>query len=410
MEIETPAAQPADTTASAPLEGETLRAWLRLTNLQFSPRLTTALLTGFQNDPNALFAASDADLNAIPGFLTRHLARLRDPAFAPTDRQVAWVERHSVRLVRLDQPEYPRLLRDISDPPPLLFVRGSLEETDRFAVGIVGSRHATPYGRNTAERLARELAGNGLAIVSGGAVGIDTAAHRGALAGGGRTLALLGCGLDVDYPRENRALFEQIVAHGALISEFPLGAQPEAWRFPARNRLISGMSLGVLVVEAPRQSGALITAARAAEQGRPVLAVPSNIDRPSGEGSNELLKDGAVPVTGVEDVLRALDILPASREAQPSLNLAWESEEAVPAGSLSGEGKRAETPRNGALTRQMPEAQRRLLESLSLSPRHLDAIAQEAGMTAMQAGAEMVFLELSGLVRRLPGNTYIRTL
>jgi DNA processing protein len=391
--------------ASSVPAGEALRAWLRLANIAFSPRLLCALLAHFADDPQAIFAASDAALEAIPAFQARHLVRLRDPAFAATDRQMAWLERHGVRLVLFRQPDYPRLLREIPDPPPLLFLRGTLLESDRFSVGVVGSRRATPYGRATAERLARELAGQGLTIVSGGAIGIDAAAHRGTLAAGGRTIAVLGCGLDVDYPRENRALFAQIAATGALLSEYPLGAQPEAWRFPARNRIISGLAQGVLVVEAPRQSGALITARCAADQGRPVLSVPGNIDRPSSAGTNDLLKEGATPITETEDVLRALNmiVLPARREHQRALDFAETAEaSALPASD-------AASPRSLA-ARNLPERQRRLLETLSLSPRHIDPIAQEAGMTAVEAGVEMTFLELSGLVRRLPGNTYIRAI
>jgi DNA processing protein len=419
-------AQPAETTPPA---GALLRAWLRLANLQFTARLTTALLDRFGHDPQAILAATDAELDEVSGFQPRHLVRLRDPALEATDRQVAWIERYGVQIVRLGQPNYPRLLRDIPDPPALLFVRGSLVEADRLGVGIVGSRHATPYGRATAERLARELCGHGLTLLSGGAVGIDAAAHRGALAAGGRTLAVLGCGLDVDYPRENRALFEQVAANGALVSEYPLGAQPEAWRFPVRNRVISGLSLGVLVVEAPRQSGALITATRAVEQGRPVMVVPGNIDRPASAGSNELLKDGATPITCVEDVLRALNmvVLPARREHQHSLERLWTleptqgaesglhatSEEAAmdglsPVPNMEG-GLRAGHSAGDALNLRLPDTQRRLLECLSLTPRHIDALAQEASMTAVQAGVEMTLLELNGLVRRLPGNTYIRT-
>lgn len=384
---------------------DTLRAWLRLANLQFAPRLTTALLRHFGNQPQAIFVATDAELDAVPEMHARHLPRLRDPECEIMPRQWDWIQRPDVHLLWLDHPGYPRPLRDLSDPPAILFIRGSLEEADRFGVGIVGTRRASPYGRSVAERMARELAGHGLTVVSGGAMGIDAAAHRGALSGGGRTLAFLGCGVDVDYPRENRALFEQIAAQGALISESPLGAQPESWRFPARNRLISGMSQGVLVVEAPRTSGALITARFAGEQGRPVLAVPGNVDRPNSAGCNELLKDGAIVVTETADILRALGMvaLPARPQHQSAFDLEWDAAEI-------GDGP-AYSPANPARTpRSLSPAQTKLLESLSLTPRHIDAVAQEAGMTAMQAGVEMTLLELNGLVRRLPGNTYIRTL
>ncbi|HLV81501.1 MAG TPA: DNA-processing protein DprA [Chthonomonadaceae bacterium] len=267
-------------------EGEALRAWLRLANTPLSPRFLAALLTHFDNDPQAVLAADDLALEQTPGFQARYLPRLRDPAYLASDRQVAWIERQEVRLLVQGQPDYPRLLKEIADPPALLFVQGTLTPEDRLSVGMVGSRHATPYGRATAERLARELAGHGLTVISGGAIGIDAAAHRGALSAGGRTLAVLGCGLDVDYPRENRNLFAQIASQGALISEYPPGAQPESWRFPLRNRVISGLSLGILVVEASRQSGALITAGFAAEHGRPILAVPGNIDRVASPRTN----------------------------------------------------------------------------------------------------------------------------
>ena len=388
-------------------DNESLRAWLQLANLQFSPRLTTALLDHFGGDPQAVFAATDMALEEVPGCQPRHIERLRDPDLGPTERQIAWFQRQEVRLVTLADSAYPRLLREIPDPPPILFVRGSLAESDRFGVGVVGSRHATPYGRATAERLARELAGHGLTVISGGAVGIDVAAHRGALAIGGRTLAVLGCGLDIDYPRENRALFEQIAANGALITEYPLGAQPEAWRFPVRNRVISGLSLGVLVVEAPKQSGALITARFAAEHGRPVLTVPGNIDRETSAGSNELLKDGAVPVTETADVLLAFGMVVLPAPPQQALDLE-EGMSETPA--QEGTSAEPNAPRRSSVLGALPEGQRKLLECLSLTPRHIDVIAQEAGMTAVQAGVEMTLLELSGLVRRLPGNTYIRAL
>ncbi len=396
-------------------------AWQHLANLQLSPRLVIALLQRYQYDPRAIFAASDADLEQVPEFQARHLVRLRDAALDTTPRQRAWLQRPDVSIVWLGHPSYPRMLRELSDPPPLLFVRGTLDEPDRFAVGVVGSRHATPYGRSVAERISRELAGHGLTVASGGAVGIDAAAHRGALAGGGRTLAVLGCGIDVDYPRENRALFEEIAAQGALISEYALGTQPDAWRFPLRNRIISGLSQGTLVVEAPRASGALITARYAAEHGRPVLAVPGNIDRPSSQGTNQLIKDGATLITETEDILRALGmiVLPPRQEDQRAFDLDWvggdgaaadappinTTEEGVAAGSRrAADSNRAR--RMGAL----PQSQQRLLDELSLTPRHIDAIASAAGLTATEAGVEMTLLELQGHVRRLPGNNYIRTL
>jgi DNA processing protein len=227
------------------------------------------------------------------------------------------------------------------------------------------------------------------------------------MAAGGRTLALLGCGLDVDYPRENRALFEQMAKQGAMISEYPLGAQPESWRFPLRNRLISGLALGIVVIEAPQASGALITARYAAEHGRPVMAVPGNIDRESSRGTNALLKDGALMITECRDILTALGmvVLPARPEHQRSLDMGWEAEEAPD--TDNSPTARAPVP---AIPKHLTPAQQQLITALSLTPRHIDALAQATGMTATTASVEMTLLELTGLVRRLPGNTYIRSL
>lgn len=389
---------------SEPPTGDRLRALLRLANTPLSARRMMALLTHFQWNAELLFAASDAELDAIDDLQSRHIVRLRDPAFEVTDRQWKALEKLQVRLILFPDADYPRSLRDIPDPPPLLFVRGSLLERDRFSVGMVGSRHATPYGRSVAEKLAKELAGNGLTVVSGGAVGIDAAAHRGALASGGRTIAVLGCGLDVDYPRENRALFEQIIQQGAVFTEYPPGAQPESWRFPLRNRIVSGMTQGVIVVEAPIKSGALITARLAAEHGRTLMAVPGNIDRASSAGCNDLLKDGAMLITQSEDVLRALNmiVVPARPAHQHSLDLDADfeaPEHAIPSP--------APVPPPNL---QLPNSQRKILECLSLTPQHLDAVALQAGLSAAEAGMELTLLEINGLVRRLPGNTYIRVL
>ena len=379
------------------LDTATLRAWLQFANIEFSPRRMALLMAHFQNRPQAILEATDAELEDA-GCSARHIARLRDPKYKATDRQVAWVENHGVRLIFQQSDAYPPLLREISDAPPLLFVRGQWDAAQP-SVGMVGSRHATPYGKATAERLAKELAERGLLIVSGGAVGIDAASHRGALAGGGPTLAALGCGLDVDYPKENRALFEQIRAQGALISEYPLGAQPETWRFPNRNRLISGMALGVIVVEAPIKSGALITSRTAAEQGRPVMTVPGNIDRPASVGSNLLLRDGATPILETDDALHCLGLmtLPARREHQSVLPL---DSDASDSPEISASQK-APPP-------HLTETQIRLLDGLSQTPRHIDHLAQAAGLNAVQAGVEIFFLEMNGLARKLPGNAYIR--
>ena len=390
--------EPLNPTAPIPLDDTMLRAWLHLANVELPPRRLTALLARFGRNPTALLEATDTELEDAD-CPSRYIVRLRDPKYKATDRQFAWVQKNGVRLVFRDHSDYPPLLREIHDAPPLLFVRGQWD-AQQNGVGMVGSRHATAYGKTAAERLAKELAERGVLIVSGGAVGIDAASHRGALAGGGPTLAVLGCGLDVDYPKENRALFERIATQGALVSEYPLGAQPETWRFPQRNRIISGIALGVVVVEAPIKSGALITARTATDQNRPVLVVPGNIDRPTSVGSNQLLRDGATPVLEIEDILHCLGLvtLPARREHQAALPLNLEAE--------SDETSTPTAPR--PLPTTLTEIQRRLMECLSSAPRHIDSVAQAAGLNATDAGVQMTLLELTGLARRLPGNAYIR--
>jgi DNA processing protein len=370
-----------------------LRSWLHLANLPLAARTANLLLAHFSGDPAAVIAASDAELDEVPGLQERSRLRLRDSDAAPTDKQIAWIEEYDVKILVRGDKDYPAPLNDIFDPPPILFVRGELTEQDCEGIAMVGSRKATPYGVAVADKFARELAGHGVTVVSGGARGIDTAAHAGALKAGGRTIAVLGCGLDIDYPKPNHNLFESIAGHGALMTEYPPGAQPESWRFPMRNRIISGLSVGVVVVEAPARSGSLITATCAADQGRTVMAIPANIDREFSVGSNQLIKDGAIMVTSPQDVLEAVGLvqIQASLPAQPQLDLMGEVAPAKPLPDL-------------------PEPRRTLLAALSRTPQHMDTIARAAGITASQAGVEMTLLELSGLACRLPGNNYIRAL
>jgi DNA processing protein len=286
-------------------------------------------------------------------------------------------QKANARLLTWRDENYPAPLREIEDFPPLLFVRGSLQERDRFAIAIVGTRKPTPYGRTVAEKLGRELARYGLTIVSGGARGIDTAAHTGALRANGRTIAVLGCGIDVAYPAESAALFQRIATQGAVISEYPPGIQPDQWRFPARNRLVSAMALGVLVVEAPYDSGALITASHALEQGKPVFAVPGNIDTGHSAGCHQLIKQGATLVDSVEDIVHALGIAP-------------------------------EPPPERAALPALTPVQQQVLQALSLTPKHVDALADELRLPVAQLNAELLLLEMHNLVRRQPGNAYVR--
>ncbi|WP_027718401.1 DNA-processing protein DprA [Desulfovirgula thermocuniculi] len=283
----------------------------------------------------------------------------------------------NIKYITFEDPDYPELLRQIPDPPPGLFVRGALPDAALW-VAIVGSRRPTPYGLLVAESLAKDLARAGAVVVSGMARGIDSAAHRGALSAGGFTVAVLGCGPDVVYPPENRRLMDQIVAGGAVVSEFPPGAPPEPWHFPVRNRLISGLSQATVVVEAGEKSGALITADQALEQGREVMAVPGPVHSPQSKGTNRLIKEGARLVEGASDVLEELGagrlFPPSSREASLSLT---PDEEAV-------------------------------LRMLSAAPAPVDAIIEGCGLEAPRVLSALMFLEVKGLVRQFPGRLYAR--
>ena len=287
------------------------------------------------------------------------------------DAEMAKVERVGAWIITLDDAQYPGMLREVPGAPAVLYVRGTLTTDDVRALSIVGTRKATNYGRDVAHHLAYELVQNGVTVVSGLALGIDTAAHRGALDAGGRTIAVLGCGIDRIYPRENHALAHEIVTSGALISEFPVGTPPEARNFPRRNRVISGLALGILVVEAPRNSGALITASTAADQGREVFAVPGNIFNPNSHGPNGLIQDGAKLVMNVGDILAELDIAHTNIQAQHTT--------------------RHIQPDN--------EVEAALLQHLGTDPIHIDDLARLSGLPIAVITSTLTLLELKGLAR-----------
>lgn len=357
-----------------------LRPWIRLTKTGASARRLNQLLDHF-GSPEAFFAASPAEISRLAACPSRVAERLLDPIYQANDRDLRLMERLDVRLIPRSDPDYPALLKEISDPPVALYVRGELLESDRRAVAIVGSRQASDYGRRTAERLARDLVAAGYAVVSGLARGIDTAAHYGALRAGGRTLACLGCGVDVVYPSENRPLAQGIAGAGAVISEYPMNAPPDAWHFPSRNRVVSGLSLGVVVLEAPPGSGSLITASCAVDQNREVFAVPGNVDNRLNRGAHSLIKDGAKLVESVEDILAELSY-PGT--LQPKLDL---------------------DPEPVALT----DGEAALHALLTPEPKAIDDLIMEASLPAGAVSATLLTLEMKGMARRLPGNAYIRT-
>lgn len=355
--------------------------WIRLTKTGASARRLNTLLDYF-GTPEHLFAATAKEVAAAARCGLPVAERLLDPGYAANDRDLKLMERLNARLITRADPDYPALLKEIPDPPAALYVRGTLNPADARSIAIVGSRQATDYGKRLAERFARELVEAGITVVSGLAKGLDTAAHHGALKGGGRTVACLGCGVDVVYPYENRGLAQQVVENGALLSEYPMTAPPDAWHFPTRNRIVSGLSLGVVVIEAPPKSGSLITVECALEQNREVFAVPGNVDNFRNRGAHALIKDGAKLVESVEDILAEL----RPGDVQRTLDLEVE----------------APPPP------QLAPLEATIYQFLGPDPKPIDDLILEAGLPANQVSSTLTMLEIKGVVRRLPGNAYVR--
>lgn len=306
------------------------------------------------------------------------------PDWRGVEADLAWLAAPHRHLLTWSMPDYPQRLRHIADPPPLLFVQGHKDCLGAPQVAVVGSRRATPAGLETAHCLSAQLASSGLVVTSGLALGVDAASHRGAMAGGGRTLAVTANGLDIVYPRAHRRLADQVVENGALVSEFPPGTAPLARHFPRRNRLISGLGLGVVVVEAARRSGSLITARLAGEQGREVFAVPGPIQSPLARGCHDLIRQGAKLVEQVDDILEELVI---ERPLRAALQAAGNPVERAP-------GLDAE--------------QKKVLESLAYRATSVDAVVERSGLTADTVCSILLALELRGLVVPVPGGAYCR--
>jgi DNA processing protein len=294
------------------------------------------------------------------------------------DAELERAERAGAALCTIEDADYPALLKAAPGAPPLIYIRGDLAPADGWAVAVVGTRSPTSYGREAAHRLSADLAGSGVTVVSGLAIGVDSVAHIAALDAGGRTIAVLGSGVDLPYPERNRSLAERIIAQGALISDYPLGTRPVAANFPPRNRLISGLSLGTLVVEAGERSGALITVDFALEQGRDIFAVPGHIFSRQSAGTHRLLRDGATIATCAGDILDGLNLTASGVQREA----------------------RAELP-----TDPLEVA---ILDMLSYEPQHADAISRAAGLPPAQVAATLAVLELKGLARQAGPMEYVR--
>ncbi len=340
-------------------------------------------LLGFFGSAREVLQASHRQLANVAGLSPGIIERLtKEKQHISADQELELVAKHDCDLLTLHDSAYPEALRNIYDPPPILYVKGKLIEEDAEAIAVVGTRHPSRYGRLATEQLTRELVNAGFTIVSGLARGVDGIAHRTALESGGRTIAVLGNGLSRIYPEEHTELAEQIASQGALLSEFAMQAPPLATHFPQRNRVLSGLSLGVLITEAAERSGSLITARLALEQGREVFAIPGEIQARGSRGPHQLIQQGAALVTSAEDIMHAL-----------------------PAYTVPANVAFHDTPR------QLPELnpeESDIWNALGTTSMHIDTIIQEVAMPPARVASILVMMELKGMVQQLPGKVFAR--
>ena len=347
------------------------------------PRIRRALLERF-GTPEAVLAAAPSLLREVSGVGPKLTGKIAAAGQIDVEGTLALCRQHGVAVWTESDPVYPSMLREIHDPPGVLFVRGELRPPDAVAVAIVGTRHGTHYGLVQAERLAASLARAGVTIVSGLARGVDAAAHRGALSAGGRTIAVLASGVLNVYPPEHIGLADQVIEHGALLSEAPPYAEPLSGAFPQRNRLISGLSMGVVVVEAADRSGALITARHAMEQGREVFAGPGRIDSRTSRGCHQLIRDGARLVQSTDDILEELGPLV---EAAPR-----------------ADGGKTHHPAELLLN----DVEQKVLDAVATDPTSVDQIVQQTELPVPRVLSTLSVLEMRRLIRRLSGSTVVR--
>ena len=357
--------------------------WLALAHVKGLGCVSFKKLAAHFGDPTLAFSAAPRELAAIDGLQREAIDGLIGfSRWAEVEHELERIRSAGITLVRYTDTEYPARLRAISDPPPLLYVKGALSPTDERAMAVVGSRSASDYGRRVARDLARGLASCGFTVVSGLARGIDGMAHETALNSGGRTIAILGSGVERAYPPEHDKLYQRIAEHGAVISELPIGTKPMAFNFPARNRLISGLSLGVVVVEATEKSGSLITASLAIDQGREVFAVPGEVGSSRSRGAHRLIRQGAKLVETVDDILEEI----APQLARQSVAATKHDARLLPQNS------------SAAVQRIFAMLQERSLQ--------VDEIIERSGLVSAEVLGILLDLELQGYLRQLPGKFY----
>jgi DNA processing protein len=354
-------------------------------------RLTGKLLRQF-GGPEEIFRASLTELEGCQLPAAAAQAVFGKSGFREAEKELAEVRKAGIRLITWAEAEYPKLLTQIYDPPPLLYVRGNVEVLSRHAISMVGTRRPTPYGNQMTERLARDLAERGLVIISGLARGIDSSAHRGACtAARGGTIGVLGSGIDVIYPKENRKLFEEVEKRGAIVTEFPLGTHPAPENFPMRNRIVAGMALGVIVAQGALYSGSLITSRLAMEFGREVYGIPGNVTEPMSFAPNQLIKQGAKLVTKWEEVVEELPT-EVRAELFPMEATTAEERASLFEGSLS-------------------PTEKRLFELIRIEePIHVDELVEKTGLSSSETLAALCEMEMRGVIRQMPGKQFVRVL
>lgn len=360
---------------------DALACWIALQRVPgLGPVTITKLLTQYGSPQQIL-----RQPGKVSGLNEKVQAGLREPDWQQVESDMAWLDHEHRHLITIEDSRYPPLLREISDPPVMLYVQGDVSLLSQWQLAVVGSRNPSPSGRNTAYDFSRYLAAGGLSITSGLASGIDGAAHQGALAGGGKTIAVVATGLDRVYPAQHRQLAHQIVELGAMVSEYPLGTSPRPELFPRRNRIISGLSLGTLIVEAALKSGSLITARMAMEQAREVFAIPGSIHNPLSRGCHQLIREGAKLVETADDILEEL-------------------------GALAGvSAPESEMEQAESCSHEKDGDYRILFEHLGFDPIPIDKLIENSGLTADAVSSMLLLLELEGEVASLPGGRYVRT-
>ncbi len=361
-----------------------VRSLLRLSMIPGIGAARLRMLVNHFGDPEGVLTANERDLTAVNG-IDRALARriLSERSFHDeVQLQLSRLEKSDAKIVTFWDNDYPENLKKIYDPPVMLFVRGSLSSVDKYSVAIVGTRTPTIYGKHVTEKFTAELAQRGIVIISGLARGIDTIAHATAVRSGGKTIAVLGSGVDIIYPSENRRLSEQILVSGAIVSEYYMGSKPDAVNFPRRNRIISGISIGTILIETDENGGAMITAGTALDQNREVFALPGNIFEKKSRGTNKLIKEGRAKL--VQDISDVLDEL--SYKLRPILK-----------------EKPKELPRV-----QLSIFEQRIFDFLTDDPLHIDVLAEKCAMATSDLLVHLLSLELKGVVKQLPGKYFTK--